>query len=215
MTCAHCESTATTERPGRTELGYRRFRCRACRRELNERTGTPFNRRQYPTAVISLVVLWRFRSKRSWRDFAERFLQRSIAFTHETVRAWEGKLAPLLTEAWRKKRHGVVDTSWYVDATSMKVEGRWCDLDRAVDRHGNLVDVRRSDPRGLAAAEAFFRAAGMVTGVVPYRITTDGHAAYPRALRHVFGNRVTQRTNRYLTEGSRHFVSGVSGGKLA
>ena len=40
--------------------GYRRFRCRACKREFNERTGTPFNRLQYPTDVIWLVVLWRF-----------------------------------------------------------------------------------------------------------------------------------------------------------
>jgi putative transposase len=43
MTCPHCESTATIERPDRTVLGYRRFRCRACRRGCNERTGTLVN----------------------------------------------------------------------------------------------------------------------------------------------------------------------------
>jgi putative transposase len=37
-----------------------------------------------------------------------------------------------------------------------------------------------------------------VTGVTPDRITTDGHDAYPRAIRNVFGKRVTHRTNRYL-----------------
>jgi putative transposase len=37
-----------------------------------------------------------------------------------------------------------------------------------------------------------------VTGVTPDRITTDGHDVYPRAIRNVFGNRVTHRTNRYL-----------------
>jgi transposase-like protein len=40
MTCPHCALTATTDRPDRTELGYRRFRCRACKRVFNERTGT-------------------------------------------------------------------------------------------------------------------------------------------------------------------------------
>ena len=30
------------------------------------------------------------------------------------------------------------------------------------------------------------------------RITTEGHDAYPRAILHVFGERVTHRTNRYL-----------------
>jgi hypothetical protein len=49
MTCPHCESTATVERPDRTELGDRRFRCRTGKRGFNERTGTPDNRLQYPT----------------------------------------------------------------------------------------------------------------------------------------------------------------------
>ena len=93
---------------------------------------------------------------------------------------------------------GVVGNSWYVDETYINVQGRWCYLYRAIDRHGNLVGVRLSDTRDLAAAEEFFLSAGTVTGVVPNRITTDGHAAYPRAIRNVFGERVTHRTNRYL-----------------
>jgi putative transposase len=117
MTCPHCESTATTERPERTELGYRRFRCRACQRGFNERTGTPYNRLQYPTDVVCLVVLWRFRYKLSRRDLAEMFLQRGIIFTHEAVRDWEAKLAPLLSDVLRKRRHGTAGKSWYVDET--------------------------------------------------------------------------------------------------
>jgi putative transposase len=50
----------------------------------------------------------------------------------------------------------------------------------------------------LAAAEVFFRSAWTVTGVTPGRITTDGHDAYPRGIRTVFGERVIHRTNRYL-----------------
>jgi transposase-like protein len=53
MTCPHCESTATT-------LGYRRSRCRDCSRVFNERRGTLFNRLQYPTDVVCLMVCWRF-----------------------------------------------------------------------------------------------------------------------------------------------------------
>jgi transposase-like protein len=48
MTCPHCESTATTECAARTELGNHRFRCRDCGRVFHERTGTLFNRLQYP-----------------------------------------------------------------------------------------------------------------------------------------------------------------------
>jgi putative transposase len=60
------------------------------------------------------------------------------------------------------------------------------------------VDVRLSDTRDLAAAEAPFRSAWTVTGVTPGRITTDGHDAYPRAIRNVFREGVTHRTNCYL-----------------
>jgi putative transposase len=37
-----------------------------------------------------------------------------------------------------------------------------------------------------------------VPRVIPHRSTTDGHDACPRAIRTVFGEEVTQRTNRYL-----------------
>jgi putative transposase len=198
MRCPYCQSTSTTERPDQTELGYRRFRCGECQRGFNERTGTPFNRLQYPTDVICLVVLWRLRYKLSLRDLAEMFLQRGLIFTHEAVRDWEAKLAPLLSDVLRKRRHGAVGASWYVDETYIRVQGCWCYLYRAIDRDGHLIDARLSDTRDLAAAEAFFRSAWTVTGVTPDRITTDGHDAYPRAIRNVFGDRVAHRTNRYL-----------------
>jgi putative transposase len=198
ITCPHGESTATTERSDRTTLGYRRFRCRDCSRVFHERTGTLFNRLQYPTDVVCLVVFWRFRSQLRLRDLAEMFLQRGIAFTHEAMREWEAKLAPLLGEALRKRRHGAVGHSWYVDDTYMRVQGQWQYLYRAIDRDGQLVDVRLGATRDLAAAEACFRSAWTVAGVTPERITTDGHDAYPSAIRTVFGDQVMHRTNRYL-----------------
>ena len=94
MPCPHCDSPATTKRQGPTSLGSRRFRCRACGRRFNERTGTPFNDLQYPTDIVLLAVLRRLRSTRSFRDVAELLLQRGFEVTHETIRAWEGPLRP-------------------------------------------------------------------------------------------------------------------------
>ena len=51
-----------------------------------------------------LVVLWRLRYKLSLRDLAEMFLERGFVFTHETVRDWEAKLAPLVAHELRKRR---------------------------------------------------------------------------------------------------------------
>ncbi len=76
----------------------------------------------------------------------------------------------------------MVGESWYVDETHIKVDGQWYYLYRAIDRNGHLVDVRLSKTRDLAAAKAFFRSARAVTGVVPDRVTSDGHSSYPRAI---------------------------------
>jgi len=106
MTCPHCAATVTTQMARRTTLGYRMFRCRACRRTCNERTGTPYNHRQAPTDVAVLVVLWRLQDKLSMCNVAEMVLTRGFTFTHETVRAWEERLAPPLTARLKAKGRG-------------------------------------------------------------------------------------------------------------
>jgi putative transposase len=142
MNCPHCTSTITNEHTQKTTLGYRTFRCSACQRRFNERTGTPFNFLDYPTDVVLLVVLWRLRYKLSLRDLSEMFLERGAVFTHETVRDWEARLAPLVADQLRIKRRGQAGRSWYVDETYIKVHGKWCYLYRAIDADGNLVDSR-------------------------------------------------------------------------
>jgi putative transposase len=84
--CEACGSAAVMERPERTARGYRRFRCRGCGRQSNERSGGPLNHAQYPSDVISLVVLWRLRYRLALRDLGEMFLMRGIVFGHEAVR---------------------------------------------------------------------------------------------------------------------------------
>ena len=199
MRCPRCGSSSITTRSERTAQGYRRYRCRGCGKQFNECTGGQLNRAQYPSDVIALVVFWRLRYKLSLRDRSEMFLVRGIVFSHEAVRDWEGKLAPALADEFRRRRRGRAGRSWYVDETYVKVHSRWCYLYRAIDRAGgNLVEVRLSETRDLAAAEAFFRSAKSVTGIIPDRITTDGHDAYPGALRSALGASVRHRTNAYL-----------------
>jgi len=136
-----------------TALGYRLYRCRPCRRTFNKRTGTPFNHLQVPTDIALLVVLWRLRYKLSLRDLAEMFLTRGFTFTHETVREWEGRFAPLLTERLRAKRRGKAGKKWHADETYVKVDGRWCYLYRAIDADGNLVNSMLSETRDMEAAK--------------------------------------------------------------
>ena len=195
MRCVGCGSAGVTERPDRTAQGHRRFRCRVCSKQFNERRGGLLNRTQYPSDVIALVVLWRLRDKLSLRDLAEMFLVRGIVFSHEAVREWEAKLMPVLAEDLRRRRRGHIGRSWYVDETYIKVRGEWRYLYRAVDRDGALVDVMLSEHRDLAAARPFFRPARTATGVAPDRVTSDGHDAYPAAIRGELGEAVRHRTN--------------------
>ncbi len=151
------------------------------------------------------------RHKLSLRDLAEMFLLRGFVFTYEAVREWEAKLTPALAEDLRRRRKGKVGRSWYVDETYIRVHGRWKYLYRGIDRDGVLVDVMLSDHRDLAAAKAFFRAAKAVTRVTPDRVTTDGHDAYPSAIRTVLGKRVRHRTSRHLNNRLEQDHRGIKG----
>ncbi len=197
MPCPHCAATATAEQPRRTALGYRTFRCRACQRVFNERTGTPYHHLQYPTDVVLLVVLWRLRYKLSLRDLAEMVLERGFVFTHEAARDWEARFAPLLAARLRARRRGHCGTQWHADETYLRVGGRWCYLYRAIDRDGHLGDTLLSEKRDMAAAQHFFVQALDVAGHAPEQVTTAGHDAYPRAIRETLGPAVMHRTSRY------------------
>jgi putative transposase len=211
MRCIECRSAAVIERAERTAQGYRRFRCRACSKQFNERSGTVLNRAQYPSDVIALVVLWRLRYKLALRDLPEMFAQRGMVFSYEAVREWEAKLTPALAEDLRRRRRGRAGCSWYVDETYLKVEGRWCYLYRAIDSCGALVDVMFSKRRDMAAAKAFFRSAKRVTGITPDRVTTDGHDSYPRAIRTELGKRVRHRTSQYMNNRIEQDHRGIKG----
>ena len=73
----------------------------------------------------------------------------------------------------------------------MRVAGRWTYLYRAVDQHGQVIDVLASERRDGRAVRAFF---ARTLGVgPPVEVTTDRAPGYPRIIdelalgaRHVF-----------------------------
>ena len=56
MDCVGCGSAAVTERPDLTAQGYRRFWCRECGTQFNERSGSVLNRASLPSDIIAFVV---------------------------------------------------------------------------------------------------------------------------------------------------------------
>ena len=146
MDCVGCGSAAVTERPDLTAQGYRRFGCRDCDQQFNERSGGVLNRASLPSDIIAFVVFCRLRYRLTLRDLSEIMLLRGFAVSHESIRRWEAKLLPVTL---RKRRHGTGRSSgqsWYVDETYLKVQGHWSYLYRAIDRDGNLIDTMLSTP---------------------------------------------------------------------
>jgi putative transposase len=83
------------------------------------------------------------------------------------------------------------------------VAGKPAYVYRAIDGHGQVVDVYVSTRRATADAATLFRRAVESTGVIPDEVTTDGAATYPPTLdaalppvAHEVGKQLQQRIER-------------------
>jgi transposase-like protein len=99
-----------------------------------------------PSEVIVVAVRWYLRYGLSYRDVEELLAERGIEVDHVTVYRWVQRFTPLLADAARFTRHSPGDR-WFVDETYVKVNGVWRYVYRAVDQHGQVIDVLLSSRR--------------------------------------------------------------------
>ncbi|KPM51929.1 transposase [Frankia sp. R43] len=135
---------------------------------------------RFPPEVIVLASRWYLRFALSCRDVEELLAERDIEVDHVTVYRWVQRFTPLLVDAARPCRHRPGDR-WFVDETYVKISGRWTYLYRAVDQHGQVIDVLASERRDQAAARKFFTAV-LSHGRRPVEVTTDKAPVCPRVL---------------------------------
>jgi len=95
MDCVGCSSKAVSERSDLTAQGYRRFRCRDCGKQFNERSDGVLNRASLPSDIIAFVVFCRLRYRLTLRDLSEIMLLRGFTVSYECIRQWEAKLLPV------------------------------------------------------------------------------------------------------------------------
>ena len=143
-------------------------------------TASVFAGFRFPREVISVAVRWYLRYGLSYRDVEELLAERGITVDHVTVYRWVQRFTPEFIEAARPGRH-VPGNRWFVDETYLKVAGKWTYVYRAVDQHGQVIDVLVSAKRDLAAARRFFGRALRI-GTIPAEVTTDRAAVYPRVI---------------------------------
>jgi IS6 family transposase len=135
---------------------------------------------RFPREVIAVAVHWYLRYGLSYRDVEELLAERGIVVDHVTIYRWVQTFTPAFVDAARPARHASGDRR-FVDETYVKVAGRWIYLYRAVDQHGQVIDVLVSEQRDGAAAWAFF-ARALTYGSSPIEITTDRAPVYPRLI---------------------------------
>jgi transposase, IS6 family len=135
---------------------------------------------RFPREVIAVAVRWYLRYGLSYRDVEELLAERGVEVDHVTVYRWVQTFTPQFIDAARPARH-VTGDRWFVDETYVKVAGRWMYLYRAVDQHGQVIDVLVCARRNAEAARAFF-ARALQCGPAPVEVTTDRAPVYPRML---------------------------------
>jgi transposase-like protein len=128
-----------------------------------------------------VAIRWYLRYGLSYRDVEELLIERGVEVDHVTVFRWVQRFTPLLADAARFCRHSPGDR-WFVDETYAKVNGVWRYVYRAVDQHGQVVDVLVCARRDATAARQFFSRALATLKVSPSEVVTDAAPVYPAVL---------------------------------
>ena len=151
---------------------------------------------RYPVEIINHCVWLYFRFPLSFREVEELMLVRGVAVSYETIRRWCAKFGRAYANQLRRRRSCGGDT-WHLDEVFVGINGRLRYLWRAVDQHGNVLDVLVQSRRNAVAAKRFFRKLLKGPRYVPGVLVTDKLGSYQVAHRELMSS-VEHRRSRYL-----------------
>jgi putative transposase len=139
---------------------------------------------RFPAEIIAHAVWLYFRFSLSYRDVEELLTVRGINVTYETIGQWCLKFGQSYANQLRKRRAQPGD-KWFIDEVFLKINGAPHYLWRAVDQHGNVLDILVTSKRDKQAAKRFFRKLLKGCRYVPHLIITDKLASYGAAKREI------------------------------
>ncbi len=142
--------------------------------------GTP-NRHRYPMMIIGQAIWQYHRFNQSYRDVREQLLYRGIEVSHETIRSWCYKFGKEFEKVIKKKQRKVTD-KWHLDEMTMKVNGEYFILWRAVDSEGYELDVFLQKRRNKKSAIRFLSRL-IQSYPVPRVIVTDKLKSYIKPIK--------------------------------
>src|SRR4029453_9384360 len=158
-----------------------------------------FKGAHFPQDIILMGVRWYVAYPLRTRHVEELMEERGVHVDHSTITRWVIKNSPHLEEAFHpRKRPAWV--GWGRDETYVKVKGEWRYLYRAVDKHGQTIDLLLTEHRDTEAALRFLKKAIRRNGI-PETITMDGSDANEAAIKRYneeHGTAIAIRQVKYL-----------------
>ena len=122
-------------------------------------------------------------------------LERGVDVSYETIRAWCDRFGQ--EYANQRRRGPRPGDKWHLDEVFVQINGAQRYLWRAVDQHGNVLDILVQSRRNAVAAKKFFRRLLKGLRYVPRVIVTDKLASYQVAHRELMPS-VQHRRSKYL-----------------
>ena len=134
-----------------------------------------FKFRRYPEDIILMAVRWKLAYPLSYSAIEELMDERGVQIDHSSVQRWVSTYAQQLDQSFRSRKKPV-GSSWRMDETYIKFNGKWVYLYRAVDKAGATVDFMLSEKSDRKAAIRFFEKSISSSGL-PEKITIDKSGA--------------------------------------
>lgn len=156
----------------------------------------PYSRHRFPPEIISHCV-WLYNSfSLSFRDIEKMMLYRGIEVTYETIRDWNNKFAQQMANEIRRHRPQP-SRKWHLDEVRVEIKAEVYWLWRAVDEHGQILDILMQKRRDTKAAKRFFQKIIKKVGFAPSVVITDKLKSYQAGMR-VLGLKPNHRQHKGL-----------------
>ena len=141
----------------------------------------------YPPEIIAHCVWLYHRFPLSFREVEELMLTRGVVVSYETIRQWCAKFGQPYANQLRRRGRRPGD-KWHLDEVFIRINGTIHYLWRAVDQHGNVLDILVQPRRNAVGAKKFFRKLLKGLQYVPRVIVTDGLSSYRVAHRELMAS---------------------------
>ena len=169
----------------------------ACGRLLGmSTTSNPYRGFRFPAEIINQAVWLYHCFSLSLREVELILAARGVVVSYETIRGWSLRFGRTYAKTLKRRRPKPGD-KWFLDEVFVRIRGKLHYLWRAIDQHGNVLDVLVQSRRNKKAAKRFFRKLLKGLCSVPRVIVTDKLGSYGAAKREILPSG-EHRQSRYL-----------------